>query len=146
MKFEKGQSGNPGGRPKSKELRDLCRTFTEEAVKELGRIALNAKSLTVRVMAIRELFDRGYGRPQQGLEVSIEDNRPEAVAGYERPMVPDEVAASLRALIADAEKELGLTPVPEQSDKERIERMLSQSSVLPPSLYQALHQLGGTLH
>jgi hypothetical protein len=147
VKFEKGQSGNPGGRPKSKELRDLCRTYTEEAVKELGKIALNAKSPTVRVMAIRELLDRGYGRPQQGLEVSIDDSYAEMrQPGYQRPLVPDEVAASLKQLLTDAEREMGLEPIPDQPEKERIERILSQPNPLPPALYEALHQVSGTRH
>ena len=66
--FEPGQSGNPGGRPKALgELRDLARTHAAEAINELARLAVKARSESVRVAAIRELLDRGYGRATQFL-------------------------------------------------------------------------------
>jgi hypothetical protein len=34
-------------------------------------LALKARSETARIAAIRELLDRGYGRPRQEMEVSI---------------------------------------------------------------------------
>ena len=40
----------------------LARKYTPEAVKELARLAVNARSEAIRVAAIRELFDRGYGK------------------------------------------------------------------------------------
>jgi hypothetical protein len=36
----------------------------------LARLALKAKNETARIAAIRELLDRGYGRPRQAVEVS----------------------------------------------------------------------------
>jgi hypothetical protein len=61
--FERGKSGNPGGRPKViADLRNLARQHTPAAIKELARLALRARSEGVRVSAIRELFDRGYGK------------------------------------------------------------------------------------
>jgi hypothetical protein len=39
-------------------------------VAELARLAVKAKSETARIAAIRELLDRGYGRPRQAVEVS----------------------------------------------------------------------------
>lgn len=62
-KWAKGQSGNPGGRPKVlAEVRDLARRYAPVAIAELGRLAVKAKSETARVAAIKELLDRGYGR------------------------------------------------------------------------------------
>jgi hypothetical protein len=64
--FTKGKSGNPGGRPKViGPLRELARQHAPDAIKELARLATKARSETARVVAIRELLDRGYGKPTQ---------------------------------------------------------------------------------
>jgi len=72
--FQRGQSGNPGGRPRVVgELRSLARQHAPAAIEELARLAMKAKSESVRVAAIRELFDRGYGRaapPSAAIELS----------------------------------------------------------------------------
>ena len=62
-KWAKGESGNPGGRPKVLAgLRELARKHAPAAIKELVRLATKAESEVVRVAAIRELLDRGYGK------------------------------------------------------------------------------------
>ena len=72
MKFSKGKSGNPGGRPKVLgELQELARQHAPEVIAELARLALKAKSETARIAAGRELLDRGFGRARQSMEVSL---------------------------------------------------------------------------
>jgi hypothetical protein len=65
--FKKGQSGNPGGRPKViAEVKDLARAHTAEAIETLVSIMTNLKSApAARVSAANALLDRGYGKPPQ---------------------------------------------------------------------------------
>jgi hypothetical protein len=49
-------------------LRELARAHARDAIKELARLAIKAKSETARVAAIRELLDRGHGKVQQMVE------------------------------------------------------------------------------
>ena len=67
MKFERGKSGNPGGRPKADiELRDLARKQTKHAVKVLAGIMRDSSAQArARVLAATALLDRGWGRPRQ---------------------------------------------------------------------------------
>lgn len=146
-KFEKGKSGNPGGRPKTGELRELCRSYTEEAVKKLGKL-INSQSPRIAIMAIRELLDRGYGKPLQALEVALDDARPNADPAYSGPMLPEQVAKEIAKLISSAEQSLGLVPLPQEAtNEERIVRLRQHPEGLPPNLYAALYAFGpGTVH
>src|SRR6476661_3511899 len=65
--FKKGQSGNPGGRPKVvAEVRELAREHTAGAVQTLVSIKTNTKAApAARVSAANALLDRCYGKPPQ---------------------------------------------------------------------------------
>jgi hypothetical protein len=61
--FKKGQSGNPGGRPKElREIQTLAREYGVAAIKALASIAEGGKSESARIAAATALLDRGFGR------------------------------------------------------------------------------------
>ena len=80
--FKPGQSGNPGGRPRTAKLSEACRdklasivpgdardrTYAEAIADELARRALKGD-----IRATAELADRAEGRPGQNKTVTEED-------------------------------------------------------------------------
>jgi Family of unknown function (DUF5681) len=66
--FEKGKSGNPGGRPKElTAVRELARQHTFTALNSLVQISRTGKNETARVQASTAILDRGWGKPVQPL-------------------------------------------------------------------------------
>ena len=66
-RFQKGKSGNPGGRPKAAyNIQELARKHAPEALDVLVQIMLNEKAPpNARVAAANTLLDRAYGKPAQ---------------------------------------------------------------------------------
>lgn len=91
-KFKPGQSGNPGGKPRTAaEVVLFARDRSMAAMQVLEEVMLDKKeSGSVRVAAANSFLDRAWGKPSQA--VSIKDP------------VEDLSDAELLALMADAVK------------------------------------------
>ena len=72
MKFQKGQSGNPGGRPKeSDEVKVLAREHGPKAIAKLAEW-MESDNPKASVSAAQALLDRGYGKPVQAIQAAGE--------------------------------------------------------------------------
>ena len=70
MKWVKGMSGNPGGRPKLEvSIRDLAQRNSMEALETLVQVMRTGKP-GERLIAANAILDRAYGRPSQSIEMS----------------------------------------------------------------------------
>ena len=83
--FRPGHSGNPGGRPKMPAaLRDGMRSLADDAMRVLED-ALVSDDERVRLMAAAQILDRGYGKPNQTVDMNARVNSADIVkAGHER--------------------------------------------------------------
>ena len=78
--FQKGQSGNPGGRPKvPNDVKELARAYTVEAIERLAHW-MKSEDPRASVPAANALIERAWGRAAQpltgedgegGIEVTI---------------------------------------------------------------------------
>lgn len=67
--FQKGTSGNPTGRPKvAAEVRELAREHGPAAIVRLVEL-MSSKDEMVAIAACRAILDRGYGKPEQSLNL-----------------------------------------------------------------------------
>ena len=86
MPFEKGKSGNPGGRPKEvAEVRKLAQEHGRAAIERLVELMASENERTA-VAACEAILNRGYGRPAQSLTVAGDD---------ESPLFPDKVTVNV---------------------------------------------------
>lgn len=96
MTFKKGQSGNPGGRPKNNEdVRSLARMHTETAIAALVLVLEDKQAPpSARVSAATAILDRGWGKPVQALAGPDGEGPVEFVTKEQKDAA---VAAALRA-------------------------------------------------
>ena len=73
MPWVKGQSPNPGGRPREvADIRKLARSRGKEAIDTLHAIMRDETAPpAARIAASVALLDRGYGRPEQSFTGSL---------------------------------------------------------------------------
>lgn len=87
MAFVKGQSGNPGGRPKAeKEVLEVARQHGPRAIAKLVMLSMSADERTA-LAACNSLLDRAYGKPKQVQEISGTDGDAIPISVIERRVV-----------------------------------------------------------
>lgn len=75
--FKPGQSGNPGGRsprvgPNGETVAQLARKHTARAIDTLVELLGEEQAADVRLKAAEALLNRGWGKPQESVEVTGE--------------------------------------------------------------------------
>lgn len=109
--FVKGQSGNPNGKPKVHNLRDvraMAREYTELALETLVEVCANPDEKgSARVAAANAIIDRGWGKAPQTVVVEGEvDVTNLDKAGLDQ-LTMREVAKFIAPALAAAEREAG---------------------------------------
>lgn len=70
-RFVKGQSGNPGGRPKANpEVREIMNAASPKAAQTLVGL-LDSKKEMMRFYAAQEILNRTEGKPVQAQEINV---------------------------------------------------------------------------
>jgi len=75
MPFKKGQSGNPGGRPKEDaEVRAAARLHGIAAIDKLVEL-MNDDDPRIQISAANAILDRGFGKPAQSHTIGNEEGK-----------------------------------------------------------------------
>lgn len=83
-RWKKGTTGNAGGRRREEAtIRELAQSYCPDAIRRLaklagvatdanGKLLPGARNETTQIAAMRELLDRGIGKPRQDLTVDVD--------------------------------------------------------------------------
>ena len=73
--FQRGKSGNPGGRPRAlAEIQELARQHSHRAIALLVGVAENHNA-PAGVAACIAILDRGWGKPAQMVHAEVKEKR-----------------------------------------------------------------------
>ena len=83
-RFQKGVSGNPGGRPREiGEIKELARAHTADAMAALHSIAVDLTApASARVAASEALLNRAWGRPSLAIGTEGESEPLELIVSW----------------------------------------------------------------
>ena len=111
-RWRKGQSGNPGGRPKViGDLQEQARQWAPEALEALREIAASRDAPpSARVSAAVALLDRGYGKPAQSIDAKVSNEPSMAQLHLQALKELAERAKEQKAAREAEEKMIDVTP------------------------------------
>lgn len=86
MPFIKGQSGNPGGRPKAvREVEQLAREYSDDAMARVIQIMKVSDDEKAALRAAEIVLDRAWGKPKQTIDATVKTDLVAAItAGWQR--------------------------------------------------------------
>ena len=112
--FQKGQSGNPTGRPKSdRTVMELARIYGPRAIEVLAEVMNDPKATaTARAMAADRILDRAYGRAPQAIGLSVGGVGARPIADYSDEELSAIIATAQAAPLKQRAKTSSCRPIP----------------------------------
>lgn len=103
--IQKGMVLNPSGRPKDiGRVRELAKEFTREAIETIIDLMLCPEEKgSVRLAAAEAILSRGWGRPEQSLNVTHNEVPIEQRTTYDLIRILDELKGEGRGELIEAE-------------------------------------------